>query len=259
VYQKRIALTTIFSFILIFLSGTAFAAANGEWEVGIGFTFFKFSSEGKPKEIDYNKVFDRWEQISRDKENYDTQRYQPLKPLYFTFAFGIDIFTSYENKLMMKLSYDISDPAGMGGKGMIKYTDKRNGITIEEKKEFTYTSKQINYFFGPISASNDSSSEIYMGFSPMSPTWVKYRERYSRTENNVQVRQYDKTFKGMFGNCRSLIGIQNDAANDLKLGAEQVHTFLNFMRLISDDGIVDSSFQFPGMKWNFTIRKNISN
>ena len=70
------------------------------------------------------------------------------------------------------------------------------------------------------------------------------------------ISDYTKTFKGFFGSCRSLIGIQIPITENLKLGSEAVFSFLNYMELKSGT-LKDYSFRFPMMKWNFTVRYRI--
>lgn len=257
--MKRICIL-LFSFAI--LSITSFSKAHAsnseDWRIGIGICFFKFSSERSPNEISYNKVFNRWERINQDKDKYEVSSYIPLTPLYFNMDFGIDFFVRYQEKVLLKVTYSLSDPIGIGGKGQIAYTDKSNGKKYVENKEFSYTSKQLAMYVGPIIPVNNKESEIYMAFSPMPPVWVKYRESYSKTEDGNAVEDYNKTFKGAFGNCRALFGMQTRASNDMYLGSEATFSFLNYMKLKSEDGIEDNSFQFPNMKWNFTIRKDIN-
>jgi hypothetical protein len=131
-----------------------------------------------------------------------------------------DAFITYKKYLLIKIGYDYSNPFDIGGKGQISYREIASGNEIFEKKEFSYTSYQINIFFGPIIPVNDGMAEIYMGFSPMSPTWVSYN------------------------------------SEKIMLGTEAVFTFLSYMKLKSGD-IEDSSFRFPRMKWNFTLRYKI--
>jgi hypothetical protein len=166
---------------------------------------------------------------------------------------GIDIFIKYRKYLLLKIGYDYSNPFGIGGKGQITYREISSGNLTFENKEFSYTSHQINFFIGPVIPVNEGVAEIYMGFSPMAPTWVTYKEEYSKIENGDSVREYDTTFSGFFGSCRALIGIQVEVSENLMLGSEAVFTFLSYMKLKSGD-IEDSSFRFPRMKWNITLR-----
>ena len=66
----------------------------------------------------------------------------------------------------------------------------------------------------------------------------------------------DKSFSGFFGSCRALVGIQSPISERFRLGSEAVFTFLNYMMLESGD-LSDNSFQFPNMKWNFTVRYSL--
>lgn len=229
------------------------AQNNSNWDVQIGIRGFKYSAENGPNEISYNAVFNRWEHINQDHSSYDVAEYEELEPLYFNINMGFDVFIKYKKYLLIKIGYDYSNPFGIGGKGHITYRDISSGNEFSEKKEFSYTSHQINYFIGSVIPIDDNAAEIYMGFSPMAPTWVTYNEKFSKTENGELVTDYDKTFTGFFGSCRALIGIQVAVSEKIMLGSEAVFTFLSYMKLTSGD-IEDSSFRFPRMKWNFTLR-----
>jgi hypothetical protein len=230
-----------------------FAQNNSVWNMDIGIRGFKYSAEGGPNEIQYNAVFSRWENIYQDHFAYTVSDYTALEPLYFNMNFGFDVFIKYKKYFLIKIGYDHSNPFGIGGKGNITYRNISTGSKFSEKKEFSYTSHQINYFIGPVIPVNDDMAEVYMGFSPMAPTWVTYKEYFSKTENGELVTEYDKTFTGFFGSCRALIGIQVEISDKLMLGSEAVFTFLSYMKLKSED-LEDSSFRFPRMKWNFTLR-----
>ncbi len=230
------------------------AMERSNWQLDAGFRFFKYSA-GTPNEINYNPVFSRWESINQNRSQYAVISYHPLEPLYFNMNFGTDLFIRYRRYLLLKLGYDYSNPLGIGGRGEIEYIDLSSGNRYGEEKEFSYTSHHISYFIGPV-VPVDNRAEIYFGFSIMSPTWVFYRERYKKSENGAVVEAYDRNFKGMFGSCRSLMGIQITAGERIKLGSEAVFTFLNYMHLRSGS-IDDYSFQFPRMKWNIVIRYKI--
>ncbi len=111
----------------------------------------------------------------------------------------------------------------IGGTGNIRYTDHSSDLEVIESKEMAYSSHQINYFIGPLLPVGGNGAEIFMGFSMMSPTFVFYREKYKRSESGSVVRDYDKTFTGFFGNCRSVIGIQVPISDRLKFGSEMVY------------------------------------
>ena len=87
----------------------------------------------------------------------------------------------------------------------------------------------------------------------MSPTWVRYREKYRNTSDGDVVTDYDRAFTGFFGNCRALIGIQVPVSEKLKIGSEAVFSFFNGMELQAD-GVKDEGFRFPTMKWEITAR-----
>ena len=90
----------------------------------------------------------------------------------------------------------------------------------------------------------------------MPPTQVIYTEKYRKTQDGEVTENYDKTFTGFFGSCRTLFGIQIPVSEKLKLGSEAVFSFVNYMKLESDD-LKDHSFRFPNMKWNFIVRYEI--
>jgi hypothetical protein len=238
------------------LFSSAFTQDDSNWRINFGIRGFKYSAENGPNEIQYNAVFERWEQINQNHSTFEVSEYKELDPLYFNINLGIDAFIRYNKYLLFKIGYDYSNPFGIGGKGQIAYREIASGNEIFETKEFSYTSHQINFFFGPVIPVNDGAAEIYMGFSPMSPTWVSYNEKFLKKENDETVTKYDKTFIGFFGSCRAMFGIQIAASEKIMLGTEAVFTFLSYMKLISGD-IEDSSFRFPRMKWNFTLRYEI--
>jgi hypothetical protein len=92
-----------------------------------------------------------------------------------------------------------------------------------------------------------------MGFAPMAPTWVTYREKYTMKTNGQPTESYDRTYHGFYGNCRALFGMQVLAWDRIKIGTEVVFAFLNYMKLTSGT-LSDSSFRFPTMMWNITLR-----
>lgn len=250
--KKAIGLILII--LVVFTINTeCYAENSSNWTIDAGIRGFKFSADGNPNEIDYNPVFARWENINRDLDGFTVNEYEPLEPLYFNMNLGIDLFIRYKKYLLIKVGYDYSNPFGIGGSGNISYVDNSAGIKYHESKDFSYTSHQVNLFFGPLVPVDDGKAEIYLGFSPMPPTWVKYSEKYTRTRDGSVENTYDKKFTGMFGSCRALIGIQVKVSEKLYLGSEAVFTVLNYMNLESGD-LQDNSFQFPGMKWNFTAR-----
>jgi hypothetical protein len=244
-------------FILFFiLLHGLFAQNSSDWKADIGFRYFKYSANSTPAEIQYNPVFTRWERINQNIDDYTVTKYEALKPLYFNMSFGIDLFIRYKKHWLIKFGYDYSNPFGMGGNGNITYLDKAKGLQNVETKKFSYTSHQINYFFGPLLQLDNNGTEIYIAFSPMPPTWVVYKEHYSHTENGSVIKSYDKTFKGFFGSCQALFGAQVSISEKFRFGSEAVFTFLNYMKLKSGE-LEDNSFQFPDMKWNFSIRYEI--
>jgi hypothetical protein len=248
-YILNITLLLIFAIVF----SNTFAQETPTWNVDLGARWFKYSTDWKPNEIQFNAVFDRWERINQNFIDYSVSEYEVLQSLYFNMNFGVDLFIRYKKYLLIKIGYDYSNSLGIGGEGNISYTDKSTGKEFTERKEFGYTSHQINYFIGPLVPIGESGSEIYLGFCIMPPTWVTYKEKYSKTEDGEVVVNYDKTFTGFFGSCRALVGIQIPVSEKLKLGSEAVFTFVNYMKLESDN-LTDYSFRFPNMKWNITIR-----
>ncbi len=189
-------LNLLLLFIILILTGntTNLVAQDGsKWDVDFGLRGFKYSAEGGPNEINYNPVFTKWESINQNHTDYSVSKYQPLEPLYFNMNFGMDLFIRYKKHLLIKVGYDYSNPFGIGGKGNIDYVDNSNGIEYTEQKEFSYTSHQINYFIGPIISLPDKSAEIYLGFSPMAPTWIHYTEKYTSIVDTVVIT--DPEFK----------------------------------------------------------------
>lgn len=227
--------------------------ASSNWSMDVGVRWFKHSASGQPNEIGPDRVFDRWEGINQDSDSYAVSDYAPLEPLYFNMSFGVDAFLRYRRYLLIKVGYDYSNPFGIGGSGHIRYTDRRTGIEHEEHKRFGYTSHQLTTFFGPVAPVAGGDGEIYLGFSPMAPTWVRYHEEGRRIEDGVEADRYDRTYTGFFGSCRALVGLQVRVGERVKLGAEAVFAFLNYMKLKSAD-LEDSSFRFPSMMWNVTAR-----
>ncbi len=124
---------------------------------------------------------------------------------------------------------------------------------MREDKEFSFTSHQLTTFLGPIVSVDDDRVDVYLAFSPMAPTWVRYRERYERVQNGVVVESRNDHYRGFFGNCRALVGMQVRVTQYLKLGSEAVFAFLNYMQLESSQR-TDSTFRFPFMQWQFTAR-----
>ena len=240
-----------------FLASVLCAQSRSKWQIDFGVRGFKYSVENGPGEIGFNPVFSRWESINQRDKEFQVSDYQPLEPLYFNMNFGVDLFIRYQKHLLIKVGYDYSNPFGIGGAGSIRYQQLPAGIVTAESKEFSYTSHQLNYFIGPLVRVNDTGAEIYMGFSPMAPTRVVYTEKFHKTENGAQVESYDKTFKGLFGSCRALWGLQVPVGKKWKIGSEVVFAFLNYMKLESGE-LADHSFRFPAMKWNFTVRYAIN-
>ena len=243
---------TLAAFLVAVSAGRA-ESWREDWTVDIGLRGFKYSASGIPNEIAFNPVFARWEAINQQSDEFAVSAYNALDPLYFNVSLGVDVFLRYRRHLLVRIGYDYSNPMGIGGKGDIEYRELATGKLIRERKEFSYTSHQLNYFVGPILPIGSNGSEAYIAFSLMPPTWVTYREEYRREEDGTTVRRYDETFDGFFGSCRALIGVQVPVTERIKLGSEAIFSFLNFMELSSGD-LEDRSFQFPMMKWEFTVR-----
>ncbi len=245
----------VIAFVLISIPINSLAIDREDWNLDVGFHFFKHSASGIPNELNYNPVFHRWEMKQQNLSSDALLEYSPLEPLYFNMNFGMDFFVRYRNFLLVKVGYDYSNPFGIGGKGEISYIE--SGHTLGECKEFSYTSHQITTFIGPIMPIGSDWGEIYLGFSPMAPTWVEYKEKFNRKFDGEAYNDYEKTFTGFFGSCRGLIGMQVKVGEKISLGSEVVFAFLNYMQLESDDGIKDNSFQFPEMLWSVTFRYNL--
>jgi hypothetical protein len=244
--------------LVITLSWNAviYAQEESKWTSDLGFSFFKSSINNQPDELLYNPVFARWENINQQPDLYTTEAYKPLKPYQFNLSVGFDYFIRYKKYLMIKLGICYTNNLGIGGDGNISYTEKASNISYHETKETGFSSFQVNYFVGPCIPVGDKGPEIFMGFSMMSPTWVTYKEKYTKTQSSIIVVDYNKTFRGFFGNCRSLIGMQVPVSERFKLGTELVFAYFNGIRLESGS-LSDQGFKFPAMQWNFTFRYTI--
>jgi hypothetical protein len=157
---------------------------------------------------------------------------------------------------MIKIGICYTNNLGIGGDGTISYTEQASNIAYTEKKEQGFSSFQINYFVGPCIPIGENGPEIFMGFSIMSPTWVSFKEKYTRTQSSSLIVDYNKTFKGFFGNCRSMLGMQIPISEHFKLGTEIVFAYFNGIELKSGS-LSDQGFKFPAMQWNFTCRYKI--
>jgi hypothetical protein len=140
-------MTRLLSFLMagaVALLAAASAQADAQdWSVDVGVRWFKLSSEGGPNELSFNPVFDRWEAIERDRSTYSVSGYTALKPLYFNMSFGADLMVRFKKYLLLRLSYDYTDPLGIGGWGRIAYDETSTGDHVVEKKSFSYTSHQM--------------------------------------------------------------------------------------------------------------------
>ncbi len=228
--------------------------AQGDVNLDLGVHWFKLSA-GKPAELDTNAVFDRWENINAS-DQYTVRDYEPLSPLFFNMVFGADALFRYRRHLMVKIGYDYTNPVGFGGEGRISYHDEAAGTEVTEKKSFSYTSHQISTFLGPIVSLDEARADLYLGFSPMAPTWVYYQDHYQRTEDGRVVEDRTRKAHGFFGSCRALLGMQVRVSDQVKLGSEAVFTFLNNITLKSGEH-TESSFQFPALQWDFVARYSV--
>lgn len=241
---------------LMSMTNKIIAQQKSNWSYDLGISFFKSSVRNQPDELLYNPVFEKWESISHQTDNYLTTGYKALDPYSFNLSVGFDGLFRYKKYLMIKLGYCYTNTLGIGGKGDITYTDISSNQEITEIKKMANTSHQINYFIGPLIPITAEGAEIFMGFSMMSPTYVSYEEQYQRTESGLVVRDYSKKFTGFFGNCRTVIGIQVPLSNRLKFGSEMVFSYFNGIEIKSGD-IADEGFVFPDMQWNFSFRYQI--
>jgi hypothetical protein len=244
--------------LLLFTSMVFVSNAQEEpkWQCDAGFSFFKTSVNNQPDELLFNPVFVRWENINQQPAAYTVEDYKPLNPFQFNASFGLDCFFKYKKYFMIKLGINYTNNLGIGGDGKISYTDNATDIAYTEKKVQELSTFQINYFIGPCIPIGEHGPEIFMGFSLMSPTWVSFREKYTQTRSSNVLIDYDKTFKGFFGNCRTMIGMQVPVSGHFKLGTELVWAYFNGIELKSGS-ITDQGFKFPTMQWNFTIRYKI--
>lgn len=244
-FLLSLSLTIVFNINLL-------AQEVSNWTSDIGISFFKSSLINQPDELLYNPVFTRWESINQQPNMYLVSDYKPLSPYIFNLNIGADYFLKYKKYLMIKIGFGYTNTL-IGGIGNISYTDKLQNISYSEKKEMGYSSYQITYFIGPCVPISENGSEIFMGFSIMSPTWVVYNEKYTKMQNTNALTDYNKTFKGFFGNCRSMIGIQVPVFERFKFGTEMVFAYFNGIELKSGS-LTEQGFKFPAMQWNFTCR-----
>ncbi|MFC2103879.1 hypothetical protein ACFLS4_00835 [Bacteroidota bacterium] len=251
--MKKIVFCFTIMLIIVLISFNSYSQESKKWRISGGIHGFKYSVNNQPNELLYNPVFEKWENINHQSDLYDVSEYSALDPLSFNMNIGIDALIRYKKYLMIKIGYDYSNPIGIGGTGNINYTDLSSGSVYEESKEFSYTSHQITYFIGPIVQINENGPEIFMGFSMMSPTWVNYNERYKLIEDDIVIEDYDLNFKGFFGNCRMLIGMQVPIKEKLTIGTEAVFSFFNGIELESGN-IVDEGFKFPDMRFDISLR-----
>lgn len=227
------------------------APSRDDFKGDIGLHWFKLSAS-KPVELAPNAVFDRWESINASG-SHTVHDYQALQPLYFNMVFGIDALVRFRRHLMLKVGYDLTHPFGIGGEGHIAYRDHETGTEVKEEKRFSFTSHQVTTFVGPFVSMDDNRVDLYLGFSPMAPTWVFYQEHYRRTEDGQVTQKVDRDYQGFFGSCRALIGMQVRVARRVKAGSEAVFTFLDHLPL-SSGRRTDRTFSFPFMQWDFTAR-----
>lgn len=242
--------------VLMGLYSNIYAQKESKWTYDTGILFFKSSLKNQPDELLYNPVFEKWESVNQNAGSYTVNEYNALEPYSFNLTLGFDGLFRYKKYLMLKIGYYYTNTLGIGGKGNIAYVKNSDGNLITEEKEMSYSSHQLTYFVGPLIPIGENGSEVFMGFSMMSPTYVSYNEKYKRTEAGITVLDYDKTFKGFFGNCRTLIGMQVPISERWRFGSEIVFAYFNGIELKSEN-IVDEGFVFPDMQWNFTFRYKI--
>lgn len=239
--------------IALNISINAFSQEQNKWSYDLGFSFFKSSISNQPDELLFNPVFEKWEQINHNATAYTISEYKALDPYSFTLNMGFEALFRYKKHLMIKVGYVYTNTLGIGGKGNITYSDINTNMIICEEKEMQFSAHQLNYFIGPLIPIGDKGSEVYMGFSMMSPTFVTHKEKYSQSINSELLSEYNKTFNGFFGNCRSVIGMQIPLSEKWRFGSELVFAYFNGMEVASGD-LVDEGFVFPNMQWNFTFR-----
>jgi hypothetical protein len=246
----------LFAIAILGMGHIVNAQNDANWSYDLGISFFKTSLRHQPDELLYNPVFEKWEYINRLTEEYSVTEYMALSPFQFNLSLGIDGLFRFKRYFMIKVGYNYTNTLGVGGTGNIAYTNRSSGLEVNESKEMSYSSHQINYFIGPVLPVGAKGAEIFMGFSLMSPTYVTFSEKYRRSEAESVVREYDIKVTGFFGNCRSVIGIQVPVSDKLRLGTEMVYSYFNGLELKSGQ-IADQGFSFPDMQWNFTLRYNL--
>lgn len=243
--------------VLLYVSNILVAQEKSNWSYDLGVFFFKSSVDRQPDELLYNPVFEKWEAIKNKPAVYSVSEYKKaFDPYPFNLSIGFDGLFRFKKYFMIKLGYCYTNTLGIGGKGSISYTDISTNVESSESKTTAFSSHQITYFLGPLLPINDAGAEIYMGFSMMSPTYVVYKEKYENIESGITIREYDKTFTGFFGNCRTVIGIQVPLSGKFRFGSELVFAYFNGLDVKSGN-LVDAGFKFPGMQWNFTFRYEI--
>lgn len=131
-------LFSVFILIIGFMTNL-YAQQNSNWSMDFGIRGFKYSVDNQPKELHYNPVFIRWDNINQNPSDFIVSEYNKLEPLFFNFSFGLDVFIRYKKFLLIKIGYDYSNPFSIGGKGKIIYKEVSTGLNIEEEKEFSYT------------------------------------------------------------------------------------------------------------------------
>lgn len=232
------------------------AQEKSNWEVEIGGGLFKGSLNYQPDETLFNPVFSKWENINQNQSDYQVNDYVPLSSYPMDFNVQFDAIFRYKKYLMIKVGYIYSNTFSIGGKGNIEYENLNTGQVFTEKKEMSYSSSQLNYFIGPIIPIGEKGADVFMGFSLFSPTFVTYKEKYEETIDGITLRKYDMKYKGFFGNCRVVIGMQVPLNERLKLGSEIVYSYFNGMKIKSGD-VEDNGFILPRMRWFFTLRYKI--
>lgn len=108
------------------------AQVESVWSYDLGISVIKSSLKHQPDELPYNPVFEKWESVNRQAEEYTVTEYNAL---------------------------------GIGGTGNITYTNRSSGLEVSESKDMAYSSHQINYFIGPLLPVGAKGAEIFMGFS----------------------------------------------------------------------------------------------
>ncbi len=87
---------------------------ESNWSYDLGISFFKSSMRNQPDELLYNPVFEKWEFINHQTEEYSVTEYKALSPYQFNLSVGIDGLFRYKRYFMIKIGYCYTNTLGIG-------------------------------------------------------------------------------------------------------------------------------------------------